>query len=97
MQLSARRGVYNKPNGVNGDAPSRERFRGHHRIAVAGFLAVTHQDDHALLGVGREIVRGLSERIGDRRVALRFCAIHHRRDRAATGARRAVVLGDVTY
>ena len=89
LQLPARGGVDDEADGVNGDALGGERLRGHHRIALAGLLAVADQHDDALLGVGREIVRCLPERIGDRRVALRLRAVHRRRDGAAAGARPA--------
>ncbi len=88
LQLPARRGIDDEADGVNGDALGGERLGRHHRIALAGLLAVADEDDDALLGIGREIVRRLSQRIGDRRVALGLRAIDRRRDRGAAGARR---------
>ena len=88
LQLPARGGVDDEADGVNGDALRRKRLRRHHRIALAGLLAVADEHDDALLGVGGKIVGGLSERIGDRRVALRLGAVDRRGDGAAGRARR---------
>ena len=87
--------VDDEAHGVNGDALGRERLRRHHRIALAGLLAVADEHDDALLGVGREIVRGLSQRIGDRRVALRLGAVDRCGDGAAARARGAERHGEM--
>ena len=52
LELPARRGVDDEADGVHGDALGGERPCGQRRIARAGLLAVAHEHDDALLGVG---------------------------------------------
>ncbi len=61
LQLAARGRVDDEAYGMNGDALGRERLGRQHRIALAGLLAVAHQNDDAFLRVRGKIVGRLFE------------------------------------
>jgi hypothetical protein len=76
LELHARSGIGNEAHGRDRDASSHQGFGDDDGITLARFLAVTHEDDHALRGILRKILRRVFQRKGDRRVTLRLGRIN---------------------